>query len=429
MLKKFNQLTYSDVYYGAIFLMLIFPFMPIVLNNYFVLVPAVVALLAPFFTPRYKFCNPSFMSLLISSSFILLLISSFYSDNAGVALNELMKRLSLIIFPVIFFLRKTPLLIKYREQYEYTFIGIIVIFFTWKNIELFIFFNKIINEGLLVNSWIDALQNSKFQLFYRNYFIEFTGIHPTYASLYSLFGSGVLIINLFRNKYSNSIKTKALVYLVLFILLIYSFLLAAKGPLLAFVVSIIVILFLALNKKYFSIVGSVLILFFSIVILTFPPLRARVIEIVEPANNNSVNSVSVRKIIHSNSWDLIKSNCLFGVGIGDVQDKLDEGFEKYKQKEIKDFTLNTHNEYFNHWASAGILGLLAIVLTLVIPLVKAIRQKDYKFLFFLLFIIISFFFENILSRQKGVLFFVFFYSIYFFNQIDQSKCQQDIPSI
>lgn len=422
-------LKYEKASVFALTLLLFFPVLPIRMNSYIIGFVMLLSLAGLFFQssrkPAFHFEKPW----IISISFFILAISLLYTQNISEGFFELEKRSALIIYPLIFLLRKKQISQKMLQISEYVFIGCILILFTWVNIKIVFSIKEIINEGILVKNWSDILTNESFSFFYRNSFQKFSMIHPTYACILSLFSSGVLIINLLNGDYSDKIKRKIFIFLLIAILILYSFFLAAKGPLLAFVISLVVVLFIKLKKSQFYIVSSSLILIFAIAILILPPLKERVKEVFYPNQTEVISSVSIRKIIHQSSWELIRENGLFGLGVGDVQTNLNKKYETFNEDKVTSGSMNTHNEYFNLWLSAGLAGLLSLLITLVLPLVDSIKRNDLNFVFFLVFISICFLFENILSRQKGVLFFAVFYLIYYFYQVDNKKCPQDIQNI
>lgn len=410
----------------AIAFLLVFPVMPILPNSYIIGAVTGFLLLGIFIKPvqakPYYFQKP----LLLSGIYIVLILSLLYTQDFNEGLYALEKRAALVIFPLIFFLKRDKITYLTVHIYENIFIVIIFIFFSWVNLKIALDINDYIQEGSVINSWYGALQNDLFSFFYRTRFEKISNIHPTYAGIFVLFSAGILSVRILNGTY-NSRKTYSAAIFIL-VLLVYGSFIAAKGPLLAFVVAVIVVSFIRLKRsKFYWITGGILILFVASVFL-FPPLKKRANEFLLPTKEDAVNSVSIRKIIYKTSWNLVKEVGVLGVGVGDVQDQLNKKYQKYDIKEIREDSLNTHNEYMNMWLSAGLLGLFIMIFTFGLPLFEAIKKKNTNFIFFLAFMIIVFSFENILSRQKGVLFFALFYLIYYYYLIDKETCRQDIQN-
>lgn len=424
-----HDITYEKANEFILSLLLLFPILPIHLNNYvigFVMLFAVIGLFVKSYKPVFRLEK----SWIITGSFLVLLISMLYTINASAGFFEIEKRAAMVVFPVIFLLRGRLLPKKTVRFYEYVFISVILIFFTWVNINIIISAKQIISEGRIVSTWHDVLTNEQFAFFYRRLFQKFSNIHPTYACIYSLFALGILIIQFLNGEFTNKLKLKIVNALIVLILLIYSLFLAAKGPLLAFIISMVVVLFIKLKRIHFYIISSALVSIFIVAIVVLPPLKDRINEVFHPNRTEVISSVSIRKIIFKSSLQLIKEDGLFGVGVGDVQDNLNRKYQPYHEDKFTTTSYNTHNEYFNLLLSAGVIGIISLLLTLIFPLIAAIKKNQTNLIFFILFISICFLFENILSRQKGILFFTIFYMIYYVHLIDnQKKCQQDTQNI
>ena len=427
---KFNTrftLFYEEATLIAVGALLAFPVLPVLPNSYVIGIITGFLLLGIFIKPiqrkMYRFQWPW----LLSSIYIVLVLSLLYTQDFQEGIYALEKRAALVIFPLIFFLRRGKMNQRTVHIYENIFIAIIFLFFTWVNIKIVLDIQNYIREESLVNSWQGALQNDLFSFFYRTRFEKISNIHPTYAGIFALFSAGILCVRMIDGFYSSR-KAKTVVIFLIFIQLGFGFFIAAKGPLLAFVVAFVTVAFVRLKRsRFFLIAGSLLILFITSVLL-IPPLKDRAKELLVINKEDVVSSVSIRKVIYKTSWSLAKDEGLFGVGVGDVQNHLDKRYQKYDIEEIREDSLNTHNEYMNMLLSAGLLGVFTMILTLGLPLFESIKKKEANFIFFLSFMMIVFLFENILSRQKGVLFFALFYLIYYYYLIDKETCRQDIQS-
>jgi len=124
------------------------------------------------------------------------------------------------------------------------------------------------------------------------------------------------------------------------------------------------------------------------------------------------SSFSQRLAVWSCAKESIEEAPLFlGYGTGNGNLAL---FEKYKEKGyIRGFEdhLNAHNEFIQTFLDIGIIGLSVLLIMLLIPLRRAIQSGDLLVALFLLMMTEYFLVESILSRQKGVVFFAFFYAL------------------
>ena len=114
-------------------------------------------------------------------------------------------------------------------------------------------------------------------------------------------------------------------------------------------------------------------------------------------------------------------NLLFGVGTGDELDEIQKvrnhkGWAwAYRQN------ANMHNQYIEVLLRNGIFGL-TIFLLILIKLWKRLKKyNDFRYLSFLLLTTISFITESMLERQWGVVYFVFFSSVFIFAYKDKSE--------
>lgn len=87
------------------------------------------------------------------------------------------------------------------------------------------------------------------------------------------------------------------------------------------------------------------------------------------------------------------------------------------------YSLNSHNQYFDTVIATGIIGLLLLLSYFIIPIVLFIKNKDNNRLFFsFLFIIaINALFESIFETQNGIVFFIFLYMLFFHVSFCQSN--------
>ena len=118
------------------------------------------------------------------------------------------------------------------------------------------------------------------------------------------------------------------------------------------------------------------------------------------------NSTSIRIGIIKCDFQSVLESPIFGYGIGDVQSQLDSCYES-NNLGLKAGQYNSHNQYFFVWLSAGILGLSLFLYWLYYYLRFAIKSNDWLMLAIIILYAVVFLFENVLSRQSGVVFFCF----------------------
>jgi hypothetical protein len=73
---------------------------------------------------------------------------------------------------------------------------------------------------------------------------------------------------------------------------------------------------------------------------------------------------------------------------------------------------NFHNQYIQIFAETGIFGLLLLLSLVSLNLIRAIKTKNFVHISFAVVTISLFFTESLLSRQRGVVFFVILFCIF-----------------
>lgn len=114
------------------------------------------------------------------------------------------------------------------------------------------------------------------------------------------------------------------------------------------------------------------------------------------------------------SWNVIKRNVLFGVGVGDLEKELFAEYDKMHSKLAMEYRLHPHNQFLSIALCFGIVGLLWFLVALFYPMIKLGKHYDYLYLAFFIILICSFFTEDTLETQAGVTFYAFLNSFLLF---------------
>ena len=131
-----------------------------------------------------------------------------------------------------------------------------------------------------------------------------------------------------------------------------------------------------------------------------------------PPKDGNYNSVNIRVGILECSTFLIKENWMWGVGIGDVQENLNQCYQKFDTAGYSGQNYNTHNEYLSNWLSAGILALFCLVGTILLMMLLSLKFNNFLLLAFTIFISVCFLTENVLARNDGILLYCFILSFF-----------------
>ncbi|MDT8392851.1 MAG: O-antigen ligase family protein [Bacteroidales bacterium] len=344
--------------------------------------------------------------LLFAGIYILYLIGLSYSDNFGTGLFNLEVKLSLFIFPVMFAsIRKEVLSLKISRRVLTSFVfGVFASMLLCYSVAFF-----------------EYAQNGNVETFY--YSSLSVLIHPSYLAMYVCFAIAVLLY------YNLKAYIRGRLNIILSMILVLLFqlfvvMLSSKAGILGLI--LVIALFSAytifsekrLLTGLFS--GFVLSVSFLILFFLFPASSARfeqtreVLEQAEVGGAEVANSTGERIMIWYYTFEITNENFLFGVGTGDVIDHL---LSKYNEKGMRnafDLQLNAHNQYLQTFLALGIVGLIVLLLTLLLPAIFSVEQRHYLYLMFLVLISFNFLFESMLETQAGVVFYAFF-NAYFFS--------------
>lgn len=325
--------------------------------------------------------------------YVTYVVGLIYSSNLKYGLFDLEVKLSLLLFPLVFFISK---------------------------IEMKTVADNILNsfiDGCFVASILSLVSAAIQYYLYSNINSFFYGElalygHSSYMALFLCFSSALIYIKNIKQGNKISFPKKDLFLLALFSLIIF-FLVSKTG-----IISILLIHFgfigylIIKNKLYLK--GTVaLVLIFTLLFAgykAFPEVNNRFNELFNTVFSESkeLNSTSsIRTAIWKTSLNILTEHP-FGVGTGDVKDVLVENYVKSGLDYAAEKELNAHNQFLQIALATGILGLLVLMIMIFYPLYNAIKNKYIIYIVFLGLIIINFLTEAMLETLAGVVFFAFF---------------------
>ncbi len=123
---------------------------------------------------------------------------------------------------------------------------------------------------------------------------------------------------------------------------------------------------------------------------------------------------TLRLMSWETSLELIRENPIFGVGVADAQNLLNDKYEKKGYNTPMQQELNSHNTFFQIYLECGILGFLSILMLLYYLIRTLSKKKNDALQFnglFILIVLLAFPFESVLNRFSGIAFFMFFYGL------------------
>jgi O-antigen ligase len=348
------------------------------------------------------FRKPSFW---ISSFLILLtLYGLLYTSDMRAGRQAVEAQLTLLVFPIIF----SELGIS---DFEFKlFKRFYILFFL--ALCLFLEFRIII---MMIESSYNFTDNFfSYEYTYENLTGEYI-VQPVYLGIY------IVLANIFCLTAINNKLGKSEAIISLMILLFNTFFLFQLGARSAILQNLLLIgsytMYLFYIRKkilvgifvIISIAGVIGVLYaFS----GFTRLRVQGALTEITSKNLQKEDPKSRMVIWPCALEVIQNNWILGVGTGDSESKLMDSYKKHNLIELYESKLNAHNQYLTIIMRHGLLGVLGILVSIVLPMVIYCRNKNIEAFLFTVLIAIFFLTENVLSRAQGVIFFSLFQSIF-----------------
>ncbi len=234
--------------------------------------------------------------------------------------------------------------------------------------------------------------------------------HPPYLAIKTLWAIVMLLF------IRNSLKLKVIPSAILAGLLsLLIFLLGVKAEMLIFVILLIYYFFYRLKTFPSKIAALIVIPLFLILFIITASHNQRVIQKINQLKEHRAAGKIDWKTFdpRTRSWfcslTLIKEKPVFGVGLN-ARNILAEEYSRQGYKTEAELRLNAHNQFLETQLTFGIAGTLVLLWMLLTPVIKRKRLWNPELVFpFLIIVAVSMFFESILVRQWGIMFFVLFY--------------------
>ena len=247
----------------------------------------------------------------------------------------------------------------------------------------------------------------------------FSNWHPTFVSMFANLGIAI-ILRKFRKAHLQN-KKKWIPDLASFLFLsIGIFLLNSLTGIIIYTLLLLIfgirsMLVLKINRK---IRVGVLILLSMLTISIFyfnvfsiakiESLKTRTFKITDREGER--NLLTMRLAKWETHLEIIKTHWLFGTTAGDIKVLRKEAYKKKGFVALENRNYNAHNEYIEIMATYGLIGFVIFISMMFFPLLRHNYQT--RIVPFLFIIAVSFLTESVLYVQQGLLFFMFFYSLY-----------------
>lgn len=400
--------------------------LPLAINN----TALILFLLSSLFFSSQKFVLKT--SLLIPIAFFLLMICSFFwSIDKELTIKAIPKEVSLFLIPLVFTFKKVT-----KRQLHLIFNGysyVIVLY------SLYFILRAFIRYFIAGDSRVFFYHGD-----YENDFgLVSKSLNAIHVSVFVAIAYFQILVKEKKVKWD---------YFSLWLLSLFLVLLSSKN---------VVLIFLLLNLIYFFFytktsnkmrLRNLVIVFIGITcILSFSKIRERFEVEFQSNNKESINSNVISSIpqgVHYVSiyeawnndkftpndffpgtsfriyqarlfFEFLKEEPIFwnGFGLNASYPKIEEKGKTYNvflgNEENSGYQKkNFHNQYIQTFAELGFIGFLLMISMLFILLFKGMKNKDFSQFAFAILMISLFLTESFLWRQRGVVFFTLFYSLF-----------------
>lgn len=358
------------------------------LHSMLVVLLIILALLYEFY-PSDK-SKTSKWYLFLGAPVVVLALGLLNTDYVNVGVNELTRKLSLVVFPLMAVSKVSKVWIDRWNLIQKTFvygclIGVILSY---------------------VTAIVDFYFNANLNLLYYTR-LSFS-VHTTFFSMY-------LYVAMLILWYKKTLFGAYLRTFLLFLFSIATFMLLSRAAILCYGITLVIIFMSEGISKSWSFktwlkitlsIAMVLGLVFQL-----PVVRNRVVKpfkaLSEPSKLEK-SSTNIRVMMWETAAELIKEKPLFGHGTGAtgkviIETNKREGKQALVEKKLN----NAHNQYLNDWISNGVLGFLIIPLVLMGPLFYKNNSSSKVYRFFVFMMMINMLFDSIWNSQAGVIFYSF----------------------
>lgn len=379
------------------------------INSFFILVCTVNAFVLAIISNEYRQKQKWGPLILFTSLFLFHIIGLVRTDNFSFAGFELQKKLSILLFPLIFVF--TPKLNSYQvKTILFSFVvACVAVSFICLSVGAYVFF----------------ISGDTSFFFYQ----KFSGIvrmHAAYLALHFCFALAILIYYFMREKISVKSLTGKLFLLSISLLSASIILLSARVQIILLIaggfIASVVFIKNAANKLIPVLSLLILMAGAASFVYFIPTLKDRFKEAINYKDQYPIEKQwggrALRELKWSCAAEKIEKNLLTGVGTGDVQDELDACYKEHNYVPLlywKDTRYNAHNQYLDTFVELGIAGFAIVMICFGFSLFDSVRKKNILYLIFILLFSVSCITESFLERQHGIVFYSLFNSLFAFH--------------
>lgn len=243
--------------------------------------------------------------------------------------------------------------------------------------------------------------------FFGNYIANF--VHNSYLALFFVFGLFLVLYYNIRLKEWILFRREIYILPIVFVLMV--FLLNSRAGVLSlgmFTLVLMADIILSVKdtrSKIFILVGLTTI---TVILVMNPRIKTLAgsmqdyLSTVEKLELNQAESTALRFSLWTTSLEMIRDKPVLGYGPAKYRHELTNRVTRYNEF-ASEANLNAHNQFLEALLSQGVMGLMALLGILFVPILFHTRNKSLMFI--VLIFIFNCLFESMFERLWGILFY------------------------
>jgi|GEM_PF-1176256 len=244
------------------------------------------------------------------------------------------------------------------------------------------------------------------------------GLHAIYFSLFVSF-AGVLVLHWLLDGWQKLLSWQRAMYLLalaFFFLLIFLLKSAVFGMLFPFACLLVFTYQLGKNVRsspWLRTIAALLLIALMPFVYFSTKTKLDDFGLQYQLSDEHLSPLTMRFAIWECSWQVIEHDWLLGTGTGDGYQSL---LDMYQEKGFKiglENRFNTHNMYLQYFMGNGIFAVLCYMAILLSVLLRGVRHNNILGIVMIMFFAVFSITESTLLTVKGMAFFVFFSSLFY----------------
>lgn len=397
-----SEKTINQAYIFSLILILILLPFSLRLSNLAIIILATFWILSGDFKQKFKEIQINWSKIRwLIFYFLILALSPLVSEGKTEGWVSLERHLSLLAFPLILATFKIN-----SKQLNFILASFII------SVLLVSVMGLIQTYTLYLSHQVN---NSLLELnYYQWIFPQLINFHAPYLAIY-LSTSGLITLLWCINAKKKFKLRLILIGLLIFFNLVLAFT-ASRTAIVANLFLVIAILthLLIKNKQYLVLFlcFSFILLFSYYILDSLPYLKDKFL---------SGSGESERFYLWRAAFLAWKDAPIFGYGLCGASEKIHNSFVSLGYPITFSHNFDPHNQFIATALTAGLLGLISLLLMLIIPAYKALKKGHILLFAIILLFTGCFFTESVLFRQKGIVIFALLYSMMILHPIDSEN--------